>query len=236
MSLVDGDLWKMQRVGGMSSGEGLIVKVADRMDENGNVIPAEKRLFVLEEEFCRVLANMSRQGNILSPIIRQAFDNGNLCTLTVNPRYAFGAHVSIVAHITPEELENRFDGIEAANGFGNRFLWFYVASDKVLSPPHPIPAKVFQDFAPRLRSASGLKPQQVSMNGAAQDLCAVHDAPPGPPRNGRRDHRQRSRDCVEPGTDLCNRGQTPRAGHCRGASSGSPGSLAVQLRIGRSVV
>jgi hypothetical protein len=173
MILVDEDFWKMQRVGGMSSGEGLIVKVADQKDEDGNVIPVEKRLFVLEEEFCRVLANMSRQGNILSPIIRQAFDNGNLCTLTVNPRYAFGAHVSIVAHITPEELENRFDGIEAANGFGNRFLWFYVASDKVISHPHPIPAKVFQDFAKRLRIASGLKPRQVSMDGAAQDLWEV---------------------------------------------------------------
>ena len=90
MNVVDPDLWKMQRVGGMSSGEGLIVKVADRQNEDGNTTHVEKRLFVLEEEFCRVLANMSRQGNILSPIIRQAFDNGNLSTLTVNPRYAFG--------------------------------------------------------------------------------------------------------------------------------------------------
>ena len=81
--------------------------------------------------------------------------------------------MSIVAHITPEELENRFDGIEAANGFGNRFLWFYVASDKVIARPCPIPEKVFQAFAPRLRAVSGMKTQQVLMDAKAQDFWEV---------------------------------------------------------------
>lgn len=170
MLLVNPDFWKEQRVGGLSSGEGLIARVADKEDKEGNVTVVEKRLFVLEEEFCRVLANMRREGNVLSHIIRQAFDNGNLCTLTVNPRSAFGAHVSLVAHVTPDELAERFDGIEAANGFGNRFLWFYVASDKMIPRPCPIPGEVFRDFAPRLQAAGNLGPAQVEMNTEAVGL------------------------------------------------------------------
>lgn len=92
MEEVDRDFWAEQRVSGLSSGEGLIVKVADttKTDENGDVEKqqTEKRLFVLEEELKRVLDNMARNGNILSAIIRSAYDNGHLCTLTANPRHA----------------------------------------------------------------------------------------------------------------------------------------------------
>ncbi len=172
MGLVDGELWKSQRVGGLSSGEGLIVKVADQRDQKGNVIKVEKRLYVVEEEFTRVLANMKREGNILSHVIRQAFDSGNLATLTVEPRQAFGAHIAIVAHVTPEELEQRFAGIEAANGFGNRFLWFYVASDKMIPRPKPIPEAIFQKVAPRLRAVGGMKQRTVDMDSAAEKYWA----------------------------------------------------------------
>ena len=59
----------------------------------------------VEPEFSKVLANIRRESNILSPVImREAFDSGHLATMTVNPREAFGAHISISAHITPEEL------------------------------------------------------------------------------------------------------------------------------------
>ena len=174
MNLVDDGFWRMQCVGGLSSGEGLIAKVADLYDKEGVLVrEAEKRLFILEEEFCRVLANIHREGNVLSHVVRQAFDNGNLLTLTVTPREAFGAHISIVAHVTPDELERRFDGIEAANGFGNRFLWWRVASDKLIPRPRPIPGKVFQDFAPRLRDASALPVVQVQMNDEAEDCWAA---------------------------------------------------------------
>ncbi len=170
MELVDGDFWASQRVGGMSSGEGLIVKVANGRNAKGEDIPVEKRLYVLEEEFCRVLSNTKREGNILSHIIRQAFDSGSLSTLTVEPRYAFGAHISIVAHVTPDELAAKFPGIEAANGFGNRFLWFHVASDKVIALPKPIPDAVYQKLAPRLRSIAGMKHRRVELDAAAKEL------------------------------------------------------------------
>jgi hypothetical protein len=165
MNELDADFWRAQCVGGLSSGEGLIVKVADKDGK-----PVEKRLLVLEEEFAKVLANTRREGNVLSPVIRQAFDNGNLATLTVKARNAYGAHVSIVAHITPEELDRRFDGVEAANGFGNRFLWFYVASDKLISRPKPIPKEVFCKFAEQLRNVANFPERRIEFDRAAADL------------------------------------------------------------------
>ncbi len=156
MERVNRDFWNRQRVNGLSSGEGLIAYVADKKekDEDGNLIEVavEKRLIVIEEEFSRVLANMGREGNILSQIGRSAFDSGNLATLTVNPRHATGAHISIVGHITPEELKERLTAVEMANGFGNRFLWFAVESDKVMPRTVPIPDSVFIPFEPRLRT------------------------------------------------------------------------------------
>lgn len=164
---VDKEFWLMQRVGGLSSGEGLITKVSDRREKNDDgvweTIPVEKRLYVLEPEFSRVLANTRRDTNILSQVIRESFDSGNLSTLTVSPRNAFGAHISIVAHITPEELSKRFYDVEAANGFGNRFLWFYVESDKLLPHTNPIPDSIFIPFEKRLRTILDLGSKTKSL-------------------------------------------------------------------------
>ena len=154
MEIGAGDFWRSQHVGGLSSGEGLIQKVSDIRvtSEDGSVeyVPVEKRLLVVEQELSRVLANIKREGNILSQIIREAFDSGNLATLTVNPRHAFGAHVCIVGHITPEELVERLDHVDMANGFGNRFMWFLVRSEKMLPFTDPIPDRAIRKFTPRL--------------------------------------------------------------------------------------
>jgi hypothetical protein len=178
MQRVDPQFWARQRVNGLSSGEGLIAYVADREEDNEDgetvIAVAEKRLYVVEEEFSRVLANISREGNILSQVIRACFDNGNLATLTVVPRRASGCHISITGHITPEELFDRLKHIEMANGFGNRFLWFTVKSAKVMPRTRPIPGKVFQPFEPRLRALHTLaekrKDRPVQMDSSASKL------------------------------------------------------------------
>jgi hypothetical protein len=157
MELIAPSFWKEQRVGGLSTGEGLVEKVADKKTKNPEtgeweVEEVEKRLYVVEEEFSKVLAQIRREGNILSQILRESFDSGNLAVLTRNnPLQAFGAHIAITGHITPEELFDRFNHIEMCNGFGNRFLWFVVKSDKVLPLCQPIPANVFEAFQERVR-------------------------------------------------------------------------------------
>lgn len=78
MKRVDDFFWQRQRVGGLSSGEGLITKVADNREKNEDgeweITPVEKRLFVMEPEFSRILANINRESNILSQVIREAYD------------------------------------------------------------------------------------------------------------------------------------------------------------------
>ena len=129
--------WEMEHViSGLSSGEGLIWAVRDPIEKKEEIIDEgihDKRLLVLESEFSSVLRILRREGNTLSAIVRQAWDNGNLRTLTKNsPAKATGAHISILGHITKNELLRYLDDTEAGNGFGNRFLWLCVKRSKTL--------------------------------------------------------------------------------------------------------
>jgi hypothetical protein len=45
---------------------------------------------------------------------------------------ATAPHVSIVGHITSDELRRDLAATETANGFGNRFLWVLVKRSKEL--------------------------------------------------------------------------------------------------------
>jgi len=76
---------------------------------------------------------MDRRGNNLSSVMREAWDSGNLETMTKNsPLKASGAHVSIIGHITREELKRELTATEAANGFANRFLLVHTQRSKRL--------------------------------------------------------------------------------------------------------
>jgi hypothetical protein len=141
MSAAD-PFWGEDRVSnGLSSGEGLIYAVRDRIldtDKNGDPIVVDegvddKRLLVLESELASVLKVMGREGNTLSPVVRQAWDGGKLQTLTKNsPTKATDPHVSLIGHMTTEELRRYLSKTEAANGFANRFLFILVRRSKVL--------------------------------------------------------------------------------------------------------
>ena len=93
----------------------------------------DKRLLAYEPEFASVLRVMSRDSNTLSTQIRQAWDSGDLRTMTKNnPAVATGAHISILGHITKDELLRYLTDIEAGNGFANRFLWVCTKRAQVL--------------------------------------------------------------------------------------------------------
>jgi hypothetical protein len=134
---------------GLSSGEGLIWAVRDQVEkqepikqrgvvvgyQNVVVDPgvSDKRLLNYESELALVLKVLSREGNTLSAIVRQAWETGTLRTLTKNaPAVATGAHIAIIAHITKQELLRYLDSTELANGFANRFLWVCVKRSKLL--------------------------------------------------------------------------------------------------------
>jgi len=93
----------------------------------------DKRLLVYEAEFSSVLKIAGREGNILSEILRKAWETGNLRnTVKNNPMKATGAHIAIIGHITIDELHRTLTTTDAANGFGNRFLWLCVRRSKLL--------------------------------------------------------------------------------------------------------
>jgi hypothetical protein len=67
---------------------------------------------------------IAREKNTLSAIIRQAWDTGTLRTLTKNaPAHATNSHISIIGHITRDELRRGVTETDMANGVANRFLW-----------------------------------------------------------------------------------------------------------------
>ncbi|MDP9477212.1 MAG: primase C-terminal domain-containing protein [Actinomycetota bacterium] len=141
MHAADAEWVEEQVFGGLSSGEGLINAVRDPVETEGKdgkviVVDAgapDKRLLVLESEFAAVLKVMTREGNTLSTIIRQGWDGSKLATLTRNnPLKATGAHLSIIAHVTRDELLKRLSEADTHGGFTNRFLWLCVERSKKL--------------------------------------------------------------------------------------------------------
>ena len=76
---------------------------------------------------------LAREGNTLSPVIRNAWDGKTLQTMAKNsPLRATGAHVGIVGHITKQELLRHITATELANGFFNRFMVVAVQRSKTL--------------------------------------------------------------------------------------------------------
>jgi len=133
---LDGDWMDGRGKSGLSSGEGLIHAVRDPAEdahENSDQGVEDKRLLVIETEFASVLRVMSREGNTLSAVMRQAWDTGTLNTLVKHsPTKATGAHVSMIGHVTATELRRYLDRTEAGNGFANRILWVCVRRSKLL--------------------------------------------------------------------------------------------------------
>jgi len=169
LSQVDEEWQKAHQQSGLSSGEGLIWAVRDpimgqeRIKEGGRVSYEEvkkdpgisdKRLLVYESELASTLRAIGRDGNILSPLIRLAWDTGNLQVMTKNtPARATGAHISIVGHITQDELRRYLDRTEMANGFANRFLWFCVKRSRALPDGGKLTPDALAPVVARLKGA-----------------------------------------------------------------------------------
>jgi hypothetical protein len=143
MAIADPD-WERDSIQtGLSSGEGVIFHVRDPISTLGKDGKTEqvdagvtdKRLMLLAEEFAGTLRVMERAGNTLSPVLRDAWGTSRLQTLTKNsPIKATDSHISIIGHVTDDELRAVLTKVEMANGFANRFLFARVKRSKLL--PH----------------------------------------------------------------------------------------------------
>lgn len=143
---------------GLSSGEGLIYAVRDYGFDasSGRNTPAitDKRILVVEEEFAQPLKTMKREGNILSPVLRDGWDGKNLHPLTkTDPIVASNPHISIIGHITEEELLRYLTQTEMGNGFANRFIWLYAKRSKLIPNPTGVPQEKLDHLSESLRIA-----------------------------------------------------------------------------------
>lgn len=159
--------WSRERImSGLSSGEGLIAAVRDpveKMQKNKKTGEmetvtiddgaADKRLFVMETEFASPLRVMERDGNTLSPLLRQAWDSGDLRVLTKQEQKATGAHISIMGHVTADELRRYLTSTEIGNGFANRFAFFCVRRSKLLPEGGGLFLHAEDDLVCRFRKA-----------------------------------------------------------------------------------
>jgi hypothetical protein len=139
--------WERGRiVSGLSSGEGLIwavrdpikTLVTDKKSGVQNEIETDagvddKRLLVLESGFASPLRHFERSGNTLSSTLRAFWDNGKVSSLTKNsPAKTTGAMVTVIGHITVDELRRYLTRTEMGNGLANRFLFACVRRSKEL--------------------------------------------------------------------------------------------------------
>ena len=156
LEAVDRDWSRGSVAGGIESAQGLIARLSDpppplpgdeeeiedyreRFQAWWDHCHDDKRFLWLETEFGRLLGILIRPGT--STVIRQAWDSVTLESHTKRGTLqAANPHVSIVAHITTEELRRKMGSTDLVNGFCNRFL--LVASRRMRELPfggrHPL--------------------------------------------------------------------------------------------------
>jgi hypothetical protein len=114
----------------------------------------DRRLLALSEEFAAVLQSLRRTKGHLSPLLRCAWDSGDLCSLAgLHPIQATGTHISLIAHITQRELEDNLYPTEAHNGFANRCLWTGVQRSQCLPEGGNLDGHELSAVAAELRRA-----------------------------------------------------------------------------------
>ena len=146
-SALDQNWFTTRRTSGLGSGEIVIHLVRDRQLGNvkkktGEMVTEvtddgvdDKRLFVSEGEFAGILAVGNRKDNVLSKVIRDAWDHLPIRNMAKSgSSVCMNPHISVSANITREELLLQMREADRFNGFGNRFLWCYVERQGLL--PH----------------------------------------------------------------------------------------------------
>jgi hypothetical protein len=156
---------------GLSSGEGLMYHIRDPIygkikgkkkaansEETDEIIDlgvSDKRLLCVEGEFASVLKVLERDGNSLSAILRLAFDGVRLRSLTRNNSLTVtDPLVSVIGHVTKEELLRYMTSTEMANGFANRFLFAAVKRSKLLPEPEQIDERDLELLGEEIRKAA----------------------------------------------------------------------------------
>lgn len=150
---IDEHLAPQIHTGGLSSREGLALLIHDGFKDGKNEVPPinDKRLWVIESEFANILHQSKRDGNTLSPALRDCWDGESIKPATKTNRvWASHPHVSMTGNVTPSELLELMKARELSNGFANRFVIFWAERSKSLPFPKPTPKNVVEALAQRV--------------------------------------------------------------------------------------
>jgi hypothetical protein len=179
---------------GLSTGEGLIHQLRDPIEKRERVKDKgegdkdnyqtvivdqgvnDKRVLVVESELGRTFRVMTRDGNTLSAVLRMAWDGADLSTMTKsNPERATKSHISVIGHITADELRRRLDRVDLADGFANRFLFVCARRSKYLPEGGALAKEDRERLVEKLRSAlqAARKIGRVQRDGEARELWAA---------------------------------------------------------------
>lgn len=139
------DSYFVETASGLSTGEGLLHRLRD--DEGHG-----KNLVVTETEFGRTLAASKREGNTISHVMRDLWDDGEAETMTKgDPVKVTGAHLTVIGHITPRELRLKLTEVDVAGGLANRYLYCWSHRTQLLPDQEEPPDT--SDLARRLDDA-----------------------------------------------------------------------------------
>lgn len=165
---------KMNVSDGLATGEGVIHRLRDKVEEEviddkvqvkageqpikkKRVVDQgveDKRLLISEPEFVQVLNASSRQGNILSGVIRKLWDCDTLSNLSKGAaQTATDPYVSIIGQITPAELRKTINEVDFSNGLGNRFMWALSRNSKLIPFPPDLSKVDMSSLAAEAREA-----------------------------------------------------------------------------------
>lgn len=112
-------------VTGLNSGEGIAQIAKD--DDHPDVI---KTFCFDETEFARLLETCYRKGSTVGPALRMGWDKTTFEVVNKNSPIRAQAMISLVGHITPQELLTTLSDRDLSNGFANRILWVRAESSK----------------------------------------------------------------------------------------------------------
>jgi hypothetical protein len=176
---VDPDFNDARVASGLSSAEGLIAEVRDArlptLDElsgktldHGDPGVIDKRLLAIEGEIAGPLEAMTREGNRMSAIIRDAWDGMDLRSMTKrDPQRATAPHIVIIGAITATELRKLLSSTALTNGLANRLLPIWCERSRLLP----------EDAAPDPREVARVSRLIASRLDGARTIATAHWTP-----------------------------------------------------------
>jgi hypothetical protein len=152
----------------LTSGFGSGEAVVEALDNSKR---QDERLLVDEREMAAVLNVASRDGSLLSSVLRNGWDGQPLRNRVKGSKLtAIGYHLSVLGGITKDELERLLTSTEQSNGFANRFLWVHAYRARLLPHGGALDAQTVNLLGTQLHAAVTRARQigQVTMAAAAR--------------------------------------------------------------------